>query len=213
MLSAACGDGDESAEDPTEVLATAAANLDATTGVALELTAEEFPDGLDGLVGATGVGTHAPAFEGTVDLLVNELSLEVPVVAVDGLVYAKLPFTVDYSEVDPAEYGAPNPANLMDPETGISTWLTAVEDVEAGDAVRDGEAVLTPYSGSLPGEAVARTIPSADTDATFAVTFSVDDEGLLRTVDATGPFYGEQGDVDYVVTLTDYGVDTDITQP
>ena len=33
-----------------------------------------------------------------------------PVVAVDGKVYAQLPLTTGYQDIDPAEYGAPDPA-------------------------------------------------------------------------------------------------------
>jgi lipoprotein LprG len=214
LVAAGCtGDdtGDESS--PEEALAAAKTKLDETSGVELQLSTEALPEKVDGLVNATGVGTHAPAFEGTVDLLVNELSLEVPVVAVDGLVFAKLPFTKKYAEVDPADYGAPDPAQLMDSSTGISSWLTEVTDVAAGDQSREGSLVLSSYSGTLPGEVVADSIPTADTAAEFPVTFRIDDEGTLHSVDVSGPFYGEGGDVDYTVTLTGYGTEQEITRP
>ncbi len=203
--------GDEST--PQDALAEAKTKLDETSGVQLELSTDALPEKVDGLVNATGVGTHAPAFEGSVDLLVNKLSLEVPVVAVDGKVYAKLPFTTKYAEVDPGDYGAPDPAQLMDSTTGISSWLTEATDVEAGDRIREGSLVLSSYSGTLPGEVVADSIPTADTSADFPVTFRIDDEGTLHTVDVSGPFYGKGGDVDYTVTLTDYGTDEEITRP
>jgi lipoprotein LprG len=207
------GDDPEDDSSPEEALAGAKTKLDETSGVELRLSTDALPDGVDGLVNATGVGTHAPAFEGTVDLLVNELSLEVPVVAVDGLVLAKLPFTKKYAEVDPGDYGAPDPAQLMDSSTGISSWLTEVTDVKAGDRSREGSLVLSSYSGTLPGEVVADSIPTADTAADFPVTFRIDDEGTLHSVDVSGPFYGEGGDVDYTVTLTDYGTEQEITRP
>jgi lipoprotein LprG len=207
------GDDPEDDSSPEEALADAKTKLDETPGVQLRLSTDALPDGVDGLVNATGVGTHAPAFEGTVDLLVNELSLEVPVVAVDGLVFAKLPFTKKYAEVDPGDYGAPDPAQLMDSSSGISSWLTEVTDVKAGDRIREGSLVLSSYSGTLPGEVVADSIPTADTAADFPVTFRIDDEGTLHSVDVSGPFYGEGGGVDYTVTLTDYGTEQEITRP
>ena len=175
---------------------------------------DALPEGVDGLVDATGVGTHAPAFEGTVDLSVNQLTLEVPVVAVDGLVYAKLPFTTRYREVDPADYDAPDPAQLMDPDDRhlvlarrrSPTWRRATRS-------REGSTVLSTYSGTLPGEVVADSIPTADTSADFPVTFRIDDERTLHSVDVSGPFYGDGGDVDYTVTLTDYGTEKEITRP
>jgi lipoprotein LprG len=214
LLATGCS-GDDAADEstPQDALAGAKTKLDETSGVRLGLSTDALPESVDGLVNATGVGTHAPAFEGTVDLMVNKLSLEVPVVAVDGQVYAKLPFTTKYAEVDPADYGAPDPAQLMDSTTGISSWLTEASDVEAGDKVREGSVVLSSYSGTLPGDVVADSIPTADTSADFPVTFRIDDEGTLHSVDVSGPFYGKGGEVDYTVTLTDYGTDEEISRP
>lgn len=213
LLTSACSGDDGTDGDATDALAEAKTQLDETSGVELRLSTDELPEGVDGLVDASGIGTHAPAFEGTVDLSVNELSLEVPVVAVDGLVFAKLPFTTKYEDVNPADYGAPDPAQLMDSTTGISSWLTEAADVEEGEQVRKGSTVLSSYSGTLPGEVVADSIPSADTSADFPVTFRIDDEGTLHSVEISGPFYGQSGEVDYTVTLTDYGTEKDITRP
>jgi lipoprotein LprG len=212
-LTGCSGGSDAGPGAPDEALAEARSQLDDTGGVKLSLSADELPDGVDGLLKATGGGTHAPAFEGTVVLQVDQLSLDVPVVAVDGLVYAQLPFTTGYSEVDPAEYGAPDPAQLMDPAAGISSWLEDATGVEKGDRVRDGDLVLTAYAGTLPGETVAATIPSADETSDFPVTFRLTDDGQLASVEVSGPFYGDAGDGDYTVDLTDYGTDKDITAP
>ncbi len=191
----------------------ARAQLDETPGVQVSLTTEELPDGVDGVLEATGVGTHAPAFEGEITVLLNQVRATVPVVAVDGAVRAKLPFTQSYAEIDPAEYGAPDPAQLMATEGGISAWLTEATGVEEGEQTRQGEAVLTSYSGTVPGEAVASVIPSADAAADFDATFEVDDDGRLVEALVTGPFYGDAGDVAYTVSLTDYGTDEEITAP
>lgn len=210
---AACSDSNKEAAKPGEALASAKKQFDDTSGVQLKLTTKALPDGVDGLVDATGVATHAPAFKGDVELLVNGLSLKVPVVAVDGLVFAQLPFTTKYAEIDPAAYDAPDPAQLMRAATGISSWLTAATDVKKGDDIREGDTILTSYSGTLPGEAVVGAIPSADKSADFPVTFRIADNGQLQSVEVSGPFYGKGGDVDYTVTLSDYGTDEDITRP
>ncbi|HET6562057.1 MAG TPA: LppX_LprAFG lipoprotein [Marmoricola sp.] len=214
LLAAGCSGDDAAAEStPQDALAAARTKLDETSGVELRLSTDALPEGIDGLVDATGIGTHAPAFEGTVDLSISELSLEVPVVAVDGQVFAKLPFTKEYREVEAADYGAPDPAQLMDSTTGISSWLTEATDVTEGDQSREGSAVLSSYSGTLSGEVVADSIPSADTSADFPVTFRIDEEGTLRSADISGPFYGQGGEVEYTVTLTDYGTEKEITRP
>ena len=89
----------------------------------LSLSSEDLPEGMTGLKAAEGVGTHAPAFDGTITVVLAGTDFEVPVVAVDGTVYAQIPLTPGWSDVDPAEYGAPDPATLMSPDAGFSSLL------------------------------------------------------------------------------------------
>ena len=212
---AACSGGDDEADaaTPEDVLAEARTQLDETSGVRIGLTTDELPEGTDGVLDATGVGTHDPAFEGEIKVLVSGITATVPVVALDGTVHAKLPFTKEYAEIAPADYGSPDPAQLMATEGGISSWLTEATSVEEGDETRQGEAVVTAYTGTVPGAAVQSVIPSADASADFDATFEVDDDGRLVEALVTGPFYGSAGDVAYTVSLSDYGTDEEITAP
>jgi lipoprotein LprG len=205
------GSGGE--ESPESVLTTAKEELDATSGVELALTTDALPAGVDGVVEATGTVTRAPAFKGNLKARANNLTADVPVVSVDRTVYAKLPFSTQFAEINPADYGAPDPALLMDPEVGISTWLTEATGLEAGEQVRDGDTVLTEYTGVVPGEVVAATIPSADEAGRFPTTFAVDDDDRLQRVEISGPFYGPGGEVDYTVQISTYDVEADISPP
>ena len=213
LVSACSGGDDEQPATPQDALAEAKTKLDETSGVSLTFTAGDLPKDVDALVEASGVGTHAPAFEGTVEVQSNNLSLKVPVIAVEGLVFAKLPGLSEHVEIKAEDYGAPDPAVLMDPATGLSSWLTAAEGVEEGDETRDGDQVLTTYTGTLPGATVAEVIPSATPKADFDAQFSIDDEGQLVGAEVTGPFYGDAGDVGYTVQLQDYGTEKDIARP
>jgi lipoprotein LprG len=215
LLAGGCsGSGSDTPEaSPEDVLAEARTQLDETTGVTVGLATDELPDGIDGVLDATGVGTHPPAFEGDIKALISGFTATVPVVAVDGTVYAKLPLRKDFAPIDPAEYGSPDPAQLMSTEGGISSWLTEATGVEQGDQTRQGEAVVTTYTGTIPGAAVAAVIPSADESADFDATFEIDDDGQLVEAVVTGPFYGSAGDVAYTVSLSDYGTDAEITAP
>jgi lipoprotein LprG len=206
------GGGGGGAED---ALAEAKQQLDDSPAVDLELTTdpEKFPEGIEGILEAVGTGTHAPAFEGDLKVKVNNLTADVPVISVDGAVWAKLPFSTQFVEVDPAAYAAPDPAELMAPEGGISAWLTAVEDVEAGDDVREGDQVLTTYSGTLPGKAVAAVLPSASAQGEFDAEFRLDDEDRLVAAVISGPFYGQDGEVTYDLSVSGYGSSKDTTAP
>src|SRR3954453_22920779 len=88
LCTSACS-GDQADKGPTtaEVLADAKKQLDQTSGVDGGLTTAELRSGGEGVVNAVGPGTHAPAFEGNVTVLVNSLSVDVPLVAVGGTAF------------------------------------------------------------------------------------------------------------------------------
>ncbi|MFN7151337.1 MAG: LppX_LprAFG lipoprotein, partial [Microthrixaceae bacterium] len=199
---------------PEDVLAEAKQTLDETPGVRISLSTTDLPSGVQGVAGAEGIGTHAPAFDGTITIIFAGTNVEVPVIAVDGRVYAQIPLVPGWSDVDPTEYGAPDPAGLMDPETGLSSLLTATEDVVEGDSVRGGSGnreVLTEYTGTVPGEVVSNVIPSASGD--FDAAYTVTDEGELRAAVLTGVFYPDSEPMTYTVGFEDYGTDQEITAP
>jgi len=214
LLLGGCSNSSE-AEDksPEEVLSAAKAKLDETSGVHVVLATAKLPATVSGILNADGVGTHAPAFEGTLKVVASGITADAEIVAVDGVVYAKLPFTTEFAEIDPADYGAPDPADLMGAEGGLSALLTSLEGVEEGEPERSGETVLNTYSGVVPGDVVAGIIPSASADSDFEAKFTVTDGGLLNEAVLTGPFYPKAEDVTYRITFDQYGTSKNITAP
>lgn len=212
-LSSCSGDDASADVSAEERLAAAKQHLDDTSGVNISLATDKLPTGVNGLLSAQGVGTHAPAFEGSIKVAASGITADADVVAVDGTVYAKLPFTTKFVKIDPADYGAPDPADLLSAEGGLSSLLTTAEDVEAGDEVRDGDAVLSEFTATVPGQAVAAVIPSASADADFDATFTLDDSDRLAEVVLTGPFYPDAGDITYTVSFAEYGTQKDIRAP
>jgi lipoprotein LprG len=215
LLLTACTGGDGAPqESPEEVLAAAKTALDETAGVHITLQTEELPPRVSGIVSATGVGTHDPAFEGNLRVAMSGVTADVEVLAAEGRVWAKLPFTTEFVEVDPTDYSAPDPAGMMAPEGGLSSLLTAAEGVEEGKQVRSGEDVLSSFTGTVPGRALARIIPGVGAEADFDARFTVDDEDRLREAVLTGPFYPDaDGDVTYTIAFDEYGTEADITVP
>lgn len=212
-LGGCTGGAEEEGPTPGEVLAAAKSALDETSGVHLTLEAEELAPTVDGILRAEGVGTHDPAFEGDLTVSTGGVRFDVPVVAAQGKVFAKLPFTTEFVEVDPTDYAAPDPAALMETDGGLSSLLTAAEGVEEGKSVRSGEDVLATYRGTVPGTAIAGIIPSASAEADFEARFTVDDEDRLREAVLTGPFYPGTDAVTYTITFDRYGTTADITVP
>ena len=213
----ACSQDDSptQSEDPAQVLETAKQELDDTEGVQIALDTDDLPAGVQGVLGATGVATHAPAFDGTITVPFAGSEVQVPVRAVDGKVWAQIPGTAGWSQVNPEDYHAPDPAGLMAADAGVSSLLVVTDDPERGDSVRggaDNDQILTTFTGTVPGAAMKKVIPSATGD-TFHVTYEISDAGELRKAVLTGVFYPDSPAMTYTITLDDYGTSSDITPP
>jgi lipoprotein LprG len=140
------------------------------------------------------------------------------VVALDNVLYVKLPFTTEFAPIDPKAYNAPNPAQLFATEGGITSLVTATTNPVEGKATRAGADVLRTISGKLPGDSVAKLLNVGDATKTFDVTYGITDPGgELRSVTMTGPFYkgatATPATSTYVLTLDKYGVPVEISKP
>ncbi len=202
--------GDEAPLDgaePTEVLAEAQKKLEEAGTLTVELSTDNLPQGVSGIAGASGEITSAPAFDGSLKVSLAGQSVDVPVIAVDGTVWAQLPFSSGWSDVDPAEYGAPDPAGLVVGENGFGSLLSQTEDLEQGETVRggaDNDERLTTYTGDVAGDLVKRIIPSAADTDDFDIEYQVDSEGQLRVLELTGVFYADSPEMTYTVDFTAY---------
>ncbi|KRC63530.1 hypothetical protein ASE12_01370 [Aeromicrobium sp. Root236] len=176
--------------------------LDEAETVTISLATDKLPSGVTGLLSAKGKGNHSPAFEGKVKVVTGGASIDADVIATGGKVWAKTGFSPSYLTLNPASLKAPDPAALLAPDTGISQILAKTEKLSEGDKSRDGKDVLTTITGTLPGSLVKDIIPSAAQDESFAVTYRLDDDNVLRDASLKGPFYPNGGDVTYTVKLT-----------
>ena len=217
-LAACSGDEPEAAEEgrpPEEVLAQASDTLVQTEGVQLTLSADALPEGVSGIARASGLITSAPAFDGLLTVVFAGQTVDVPVISVDDKVFAQLPFTDGaWDTVNPKEYGAPDPTDLIGPD-GFPGLLTLTEAPEAGESVRggaDNSEILTTYSGTVPGDAMDAIIPSSSGDS-FDVEWQVNDDGELTKATMVGVFYPQTDPMTYTVEFSDYGTTEDITAP
>ena len=137
-----------------------------------------------------------------------------PVIAVDDVVCAEIPLSPGWQDVDPEDYGAPDPAGFLSPDDGFAAMLENVTGLEKGDSVRGGannDEILTTFSGTVPGDDVARVIPGASGD--FDLTAQVTDDDELREMALTGVFYKGADANTYTVGFDDYGTTKDIKAP
>ena len=201
-----------------EQLAAAKAKADAATSLHLTLRSSGIPESANGILAADGSGTHAPAFKGTLDARIAGFAAKVEVVAIDKLLYLKLPFTTEFAETDPKQYNAPNPALLFASDGGITSLMTATTNPVEGEQTRAGADILKTISGKLPGSVVERLLNFGDSTKTFDVTYGITDPGgELRTVTLVGPFFkgatSTPATSTYVLTLDKYGAPVEIAKP
>jgi lipoprotein LprG len=171
------------------------------------------PDGTSGLLSATGSGNHSPAFKGDVKVITGGATVTAEVVAVGSEVMAKPSFAPIFLKVDPASLKAPNPAALFETSVGFSQVLVETKGLKEGAKSRDGKDVLTTITGSLPGSIVRAILPSADTTASFPVTYRLTDANDLRDASISGPFYPGVADVTYDIAVTTSSEPVSITLP
>jgi len=214
-MTAGCSGSDKSQVglSAAQQLAAAKTTFDAATSVHLTLRSSGIPASASGVLGADGSGTNAPAFKGTLDARISGFEAKVEVVAVDKVLYLKLPFTTDFVKANPKDYNAPDPAQLFAKEGGISSLLTATTNPVEGKKVRVGADVLQTITGTLPGASVSKLLSVGSATKTYKVTYGITVPGNeLRTVTMTGPFY-KGATSTYVLTLDQYGAPVAISKP
>jgi lipoprotein LprG len=216
LAATGCGSssgGSGGSGDPAAALATAKQKFDEASSVHLTMSTKSKPTKGEAVLGAEGTLTHQPAFEGSVKALLLGITADVPIVAVGGKVYAKLPFSTGYAAINPAEYSAPDPSTFADPASGISGLLTKLAGAKKTGQKRVGKAVVTTYAGTLPGSLVAPIIPSASASGTYQTVVGINDDGEIATLKVSGAFFSASGDVTYDLTFDDYGKDVTISKP
>ena len=130
------GDSDKKAEkSPQQVMEQAKKKFDDASSVQIDLSTKSTPSGGNGVLGATGALTQAPAFQGDVKVVLNGLTATVPITSVDGKVYAKLPLQTKYTVIDPDRVRRTRPRRLRRPRDRVV--LAAHPDRRPGEEGRE----------------------------------------------------------------------------
>ncbi len=159
--------------------------------------------------------TDAPAFEGKASGEFEGFpASDVEIISVDGKTYVNLLGT--WQDFDPQEFCAPDPALLLDPDTGVANVLSTATDITAGEGERggaDNDEIVTRYTATVPGATIkGGVLPCAPGDS-FEATFTIDAKGFLQTAVLTGEFFEGGDDLTYTITIDEYDVEQEITAP
>lgn len=211
------GGGGSDGQSPEDRLATAKAAFDDAASIEIDIVGEETPSGANALLSASGIGDASPAFEGDISIEFGG-GTEVAVIAVDDEVYIQgTALFPTWTAVDPATFGAPDPATFFETETGVLSLIDDTTDLEEGEERRDdsdGSLVISEISGTIAGSDVQRFLDTADENADFDVVYALTEDDDLQYIRMTGPFYGtDAGDATYVIEATPSDDEADISAP
>ncbi len=209
---AACDGGGE-VDDPAGALENAGQLLSESSSVRFTVEGEGLPDSGTVVVRAEGVAVPPHSFEGDIRIRAGALPATVPVVSIDGTVWAELPMTNGFEEVGTDDLGVGDPGALIAADGGVNELLTSGSDMSAEGQTRIDGDVYDQVQSIVPGELVGEILAIDDPDAEVQATWALDpDSGRLRQASLTGPFYGG-GEQTYTVHLDDYDADVEISAP
>jgi hypothetical protein len=215
LLLFACG-GSSNAPSigATSLLKTTKSALDSTPSFHFVLTSADVSGSGSELTGGSGDMKRPDSMSGKLQVSIFGLAINVPVVSVGGTFSVKLPTGTGFSTANPADYGFADPAQLIDPNTGLSSLLLKCQSPQVKSDDRYNGEALHEIGCSLPGGAVAALLTSADPSTSVAATFGIDTgNNQLRRVALTGPFIIKSTNATYILVLTNYGENVSVTPP
>lgn len=201
-----------STADPKALLAAARANLNATTGVHIDMVGADIPKDISAVLTARGDGAPTPAWKGRIKLQTRGVVVFIPIVAIKDDVWATLPWDDHMSKIDPAHYKSPNPAMYFDKDKGLSSLLAVVQEPAIGDSQRSGDVILAAVTGTVPAAEIHRVLGVGATTGSYDLTFGIDDANRLITMRIQGPLFKDTT-CRYDVTFSKYGQQVNIVPP
>jgi hypothetical protein len=211
-LCAACGG--PTISDVPGFLSQAKATIDQTQSLHFNLTSDNAQGPGIILTAADGDAKRPNAFSGTLHVNDAGLPLQVGIVSLGGQFYAELPFHSSYEKAKPEDYGFGDPAQLLDPNTGLSSLLSLAKSPALSDQKRLSGENLQLVTCTLPGDRIAALLVSADPSRDVKATFWINpDTHQTREVDLVGPFASKDHDTTYHLVLTNFGENVTVTAP
>jgi lipoprotein LprG len=216
LLAGACNSSSKSSTpkvSATQLLEKSKATVDAATSAHFGLTSSNVPHSGTNLLSGQGDLARPNSLRGSFSVAVSGFAANVQVVAVGDVFMAKLPFTSHYLKTNPSNYGLANPAELLDPDKGLSNLLTLAQNPSLGPSQLVAGEHLDTVTYTVPGSEVP-VLPNANPSQPVRITVAINPTSYeLRVVTIVGPLINATSDSTYVVTLTNYNEHVNITLP
>ena len=212
LLIAACGSSTSHLSAP-QLLQKAQSTADAASSVHFVLTSKNVAMSGTNLIGGEGDLVRPSSMKGSFSVAVSGFTANVKVIAVGDAFYAQLPFSAHYQKTNPSDYGLTNPAELLDPDKGLTHLLSEAQNPKLGPTVRVGGELLDTVNFTVPGSSIP-VIPDESPSEPVQMTVAINPSNYeLRIVTLVGPFTSSSSNSTYVVTLTNYNEHVAITLP
>jgi lipoprotein LprG len=211
-LLSSCG---TSPPDPAQLLRDAKQSVDSAPSLHFTLSSANVSSSGTSITGGEGVARRPDGFAGTLTVSLGGLPINVDVVSIGGVFYARTPLgSGGFDKTDPSKYGFGDPGKLLDPSNGLSSLLSMCASPSNRDGDRLNGEQLDEVACAMPGARVAALLTSADPSQPVQATVGVDSAShQLRRVVMTGPFFDKVHPSTFTVVLDNYGQNVSITPP
>lgn len=209
----ACGSSSTPKANASELLQRAKSTADGASSVRFILTSSNVSLSSTNIISGKGDLARPASLQGSFSVAISGFTANVKVAAVGDVFEAELPFTSHYTKTNPANFGLTNPAELLDPQKGLTNLLTLAQDPKLGPTKRVGGELLDTVTYTVPGADIP-VLPDANPGQPVDLTVAVNPTSFqLRSVTLVGPLTSATSNSTYVVTLTNYNEHVDITLP
>jgi lipoprotein LprG len=214
LVASACGGGSSAPKaDPQTLLHQAKATIDATPSVHFTVTSQNVTGGGTNITAGQGDLARPDSLQGSFTVSIKGFNAPVKVVSKDGVFEAELPFQSKYTKTNPASLGLTDPAQLLDPNHGLSNLLTIGTGAQSSGQERIAGELLDKVTTTVPGSSIP-VIPDANPGQPVTLVAAINPKTFqVRQISLTGPFTSATSNSTFVVTLTNYGEAVTITLP
>ncbi len=200
--------------DPTTLLRDAKASVDSAQSLHFTLTSQNVSGSGPLITGGQGDARRPDSFTGSLSVVAAGFTVTVNIVSTGGVFYAQTPLSTGYTRTDPSAYGFGDPAQLLDPNHGLSSLLPACTGAALRGSDRLNGELLDEVSCSMPGKLVAKLLTSADASQPVQATIGIDHSShQLRRVALVGPFFDKAHASTFTVVIDKFGENVSITPP
>jgi lipoprotein LprG len=211
----ACGGGHSAPPkaNAETLLHQAKATIDAAQSAHFALTSQGVSGGGTTITGGEGDLARPDQLQGSFTVSLRGLSAHVNVVSKGGVFAAQLPFQSKYTRTNPSNFGLTDPAQLLNPDHGLSNLLTVGTNPKVTGQERVAGELLYEVTSTVPGSEIP-VLPDDNPSQPVTMVTAINPTSYqVRQIALTGPFTSKSSDSTFAVTLTNYNKPVTITLP